>query len=150
MQNIWACQGREGRKKLVRGLKLALLNPEIPTCAECQKWLLDADWQKTKRAGEPIMRPPGTSPPCWKCPKSSDGKPNPAVELSDRNWHAINYARQCAVDSTGLLPRDATTIKNTALVRAIEERTAGQNDRAAMLSLIAAAIGGGVMKGGKR
>ncbi|MBL8794796.1 MAG: hypothetical protein JNM56_12885, partial [Planctomycetia bacterium] len=81
----------------------------------CQQWLYGADWQQTMRAGKPIRRPPGTNPPCWKCPKSEDKRrPGPESELSAKNWLAYDYYRRCLADSTGLLPRDMIVVENNA------------------------------------
>lgn len=113
-------------------LRLVLLHPELPSCESCQAWLYDENWQQTKRAGQPLSRPKGCTTPCWKCPKSKDDKPNPDAELSAKNWQAYTYYRQCQADTTGILPRDLTVVKNNAIIRAVEEQA---NKEQSMMSM---------------
>lgn len=131
------------RKKLIDGLRLLLLHPEVPKCGDCQAWLYDADWKRSQRGGQDIARPPGASPPCWKCPKSEHGKPNPGAELSDRNWLAYDYYRQCLADPTNLLPRDLVVVRNNALIQTVEGVLLRQGSELSMSRLVGAVLGGG-------
>ncbi len=99
-----------------------MAHPEIPACADCQAWMYDSDWRPSRRLGKPVPRRPGVPTPCYRCPKSEDGTPNPDAELSARNWHAYGYYRQCKEDDTHLLPRDRVVLRNNATIAAVEQR----------------------------
>jgi len=118
-------------------VSLLRLAPELPTCADCRQWWYDPkDWKRMRRAGQELPRPLGCPTPCWKCPKSTDGKPNPGAELSLRNWRALEYARQCAVDTLGLLPQDRIVVRNNAIIRNVEERLSRHQAMTAMIGLL--------------
>lgn len=91
------------------------------------------------RAGKPSLRPPGDHPPCWQCPKSKDGQPNPAADLSPKNWRAYDYCQQCRADAQGLLPRDLIVIRNNAIVQMVERAQQQSRDP---LRLLLALLGG--------
>lgn len=96
-----------------------LEHPEIPSCADCQQWVYGDNWQQTKRAGKLIERPKGVATPCWKCPKSDDGQPNPGAELRGKSamaYHAYEAARAGVA-----LPDDLILVRNCALIRRVEE-----------------------------
>lgn len=81
-------------------------HPELPTCEDCKRWLYDpGTWKQSTRGGEPLARPPGASPPCWKCPKSLDKKtPNPDADLSYRSWLA--YQQYLRIKAGMPMPAD--------------------------------------------
>ena len=63
---------------------------------------------------------------CPKVPKGDPPCPESAVTLSVRNERATWYAQQCDADTTGVLSRDAVTVRNNAiltLIRKSHERT---------------------------
>jgi hypothetical protein len=102
-----------------------LSHPEIAdrTCEECIFWSWNDSGKgmgtkKNLRAGKPYPRG-NAPPPCYKCPKSRDGKPNPAAELLPQNWRAYRHFQQVKVDTTGVLPRDRIVIRNCAVIQQV-------------------------------
>lgn len=83
--------------------------------------MYDEQWKRKTRGGKDFERPKGCPTPCWRCPKSEDGKPNPGAELSAKNVQAYEYYRHCLVDDTHLLPRDLLVVHNNAVIRAVED-----------------------------
>ena len=140
---------QEDLQNLADGLTLQLLYPQLPTCDECRRFNIDLKTgKKSTRAGQPSLREPGSPLPCASCPKSSieDPRPRPDRELNGRNQQAYAHYRLCQVDTTGLLPRDAITLRNAALIRLVEEQTARINHlNESPASLLAA-----ILLGGKR
>jgi len=57
--------------------------------------------------------------PCWKCPKSPDGKPNPGAELKGKQARA--YQAYEFVRAGVPLPDDLILARNCALIRRVEE-----------------------------
>lgn len=116
------------------GLALRIQHPELPECESCQRWLYDDQWRQTKRGSNPVSRPPGTKPPCWKCPKTAGlplerRTPEYATNLSERNLRAYWYYRRCLVDG-GQFSRDPLVIRNNALIQELLD----QIDRQALQS----------------
>jgi hypothetical protein len=131
----------------VEGLRLLLALPKLPTCAECQKWLYDEDWNQLGKPDKPVPRPTGTPLPCVKCPKSREhNKPRPDRDLSDRNWLAWGYYHDCLADTTGLLPRDLIVVRNNGLIRMLIDQQERKNQRVDLTPLVALLIGSGKSK----
>ena len=63
------------------------------------------------RAGNPLLRPKGTPPPCWECPKENPSKAD-QYELTPENMAAVRYYLECK--GIGGLPDVA---KNDTIVR---------------------------------
>ena len=113
-------QLRESRN-LYDGVYISLVAPGLPTCADCQRWVYDDNWQKRMWRGEPMPRHDADTP-CFRCPKARDGKPNPGAELTPRNWQAYEY---WLASKSGLpVAWDSTTRANFALVQLAHERAA--------------------------
>lgn len=74
--------------------------------------------RREKRCGADLPRAKAIAPPCRTCPKGPKPYEN---ELIPENWQALEYAELCAVDNTGVLPRDLTVIRNNAIVRRVRE-----------------------------
>lgn len=119
------------------------LNPELPSCHDCQKWIHDDQWRTTKRAGKPIPRPPNARPPCWKCPKSEDKKsPCPDAELSDRSLMTLQVYYQIKAGMP--MPRDSVVAWYCGVIRWLEEQIdRGRLESAAALplALLASTVG---------
>jgi len=120
------------------GLRMAWNHSAVPTCADCQQWLYGEDWKQTTRAGKPIRRPPGTNPPCWKCPKSKDGKPNPDADLDGRSYRALAVSYQIKAGMP--MPPDPVVAWYCGLIRYAEDAAARirENATAAMLAIFRA------------
>ena len=132
---------------------LLLSHPEIAhrSCAECQRWLYDSETgrqtrrrQRDPETGEerllPVVRPTGTAPPCWKCPKC-DGRDErtPATgrisELSAKNWAAIRFYYEHQATGGRV---DAMARKNCGIIHwAIEQHRLDLQRTANELLLIA-------------
>ena len=119
-----------------------IAHPEIPSCADCQAFMYDKSWERSKSLGQPVKRPAGAPTPCYRCPKSEDGTPNPAAELSAKNWRAYNYFRLCCSDATLLLPRDRLVLKNNSMIQLIEERLGQAKSSSDLARVVLAAMGG--------
>lgn len=112
-----------------------LQHPEIPTCADCQKFVYNVrrGWKKDTRGGLPVVRPPGAPPPCWECPKSKDGLPNPGAELSDRNWRA--WRLWLEIKAGRPVPDDRIVWRNCGLIGWAEESVRSQQQSIAPLAM---------------
>lgn len=96
-------------------------HPEIPSCADCRRWLYDADWTRAERPkGTPTPRPAHCPSPCWKCPKSRDGRPNPGADMRGRVWQT--YTLWLAVRAGMPMPDDLLTVRNCALIQLAVDR----------------------------
>jgi hypothetical protein len=93
---------------------------EIPSCTDCRLWLYGPDWRRTMRAGQPVARPPAAPSPCHKCPKSRDGRPNPAADLRGRNW--LTYLLYQAVKAGLPMPDDLIAARNCAMIQMATDR----------------------------
>jgi hypothetical protein len=94
-------------------------HPEIPKCSDCQAWLYDDRWQKTLRAGQPLPRPRHVGTPCHSCPKAAAGKPNPGIELTERNWLA--YEAYTRIKAGAPMPDDAIVQRNCGLIQHVAD-----------------------------
>lgn len=112
-------------------MRLVLLYPELPTCADCERYVYDPrkHWQpmpKRGRPGELELRPPGTELPCRQCPKIGQGEPptpetGKRAELSQKNWRAFLHYLTCK--AVGRFPRDAIVERNAGLIRLVEDQS---------------------------
>lgn len=100
------------------------------------------------RGGKPVARPVGSPLPCHSCPKSQGtNKPNPGAELSDKNWRAYSYYRQCRADHRGILPTDRLVVWNNAIIAGVEERVGKASEASMMTMLFGAKAAGGAPAG---
>lgn len=119
-------------------MRLLLTAPHLPTCADCQRWLYDLDTGKRlTRADLDIARAPKDPPPCYRCPKSQDGTPNPDAELSARN--NLMLLRYYEVKAGAPMPDDPVFRRNCAFIR-WEEDQIGRGQERLVPSLLAAAL----------
>jgi len=96
--------------------------PEVPTCADCERWHYDPKdgWKQRKRLGLPIIRL--DAPPCFECPKARNKTPaipSPENELSHRNQQA--HWAYLAVKAGSPMPEDETFRRNCILIRFVED-----------------------------
>lgn len=103
----------------MQGLLLYWRHPEIPRCADCQAWMYGPDWKREKRAGKDIPRPRGSATPCGTCPKADNGKPNPSIELTDRNWLA--YELYTRIKAGSPMPNDEIVRRNCGLIQHVAD-----------------------------
>jgi hypothetical protein len=112
-----------------------LAHGAIPDCDTCAKWLHGVDWRPAQRAGKPVPRPAGAGPPCFRCPKSRDGRPNPGADLKGRAWLA--YRLYLAVRAGMPMPQDAIAVRNCAALRWAEDQADRQKgDLGTMLKVL--------------
>ena len=113
-------------------MRLLLTRPEIPSCADCRKWLYGPNWKPFTRGGKPVERLPDAKgrllTPCWNCPKSIDkATPNPDAELWEKNLRAYWY--YLSVKSGAGVSIDRIVERNCRWLRLVEdqiERAAAQ------------------------
>lgn len=99
---------------------LFLTHPELPSCTDCQRWMYDNRWRRVERPrGTPVPRPAGAPTPCWSCPKSPDGRPNPTAELTGKAWLA--YELYLQIRAGRPMPDDALVRRNCGLIRLVED-----------------------------
>ena len=74
------------------------------SCDSCEKYVYDdgPDYlgPLTLHRGEPLLRDPRSSTPCYHCPKIPRGCPKHrdfAIELSARNWQVYQHYKICKV-----------------------------------------------------
>lgn len=113
------------------GVRLLLFHPELPSCADCKKWLTNEDWSFVTRKGNDgkKVRVPNWDgkTPCKRCPKiPNDMEPIPesAQELNEKNWMAYAHYKECRIVSDW--PKttegvDPIVKRNAVLVRQVEE-----------------------------
>lgn len=102
------------------GVWLMLSHPEIPSCADCCRWIYDTKWKRLERPkGMPVLRPEGSIPQCHRCPKSVDGLPNPQSELSAKNSRAFRLYLQ--IKAGRPMPSDPIVMRNCGLIRWVED-----------------------------
>lgn len=127
----------------MRGVRLILTHPELPTCADCKFWLYDPKtWQTIKRKGERVKREQDESTPCHQCPKIQTGEPatpeqGETAQLSGKNWSCYLHYLKCK--ATLRFPEDETVEHNAGLIRMIEDqvdRDAGIEPMAMMLGTV--------------
>ncbi len=143
-----ATPGRS-RKKLTRGVRLALLSPEWNRpCAACEQWWYQDDGRvKRDAGGEPVPRPKGAPTPCQSCAKvpkwaKEQGKEwdelrKLADEISLENEAAYEAYREFR--ATNSFPDDPIVRWYSALIREVEEEAATvpvQNQTAAINALL--------------
>lgn len=91
------------------------------SCADCLKFAYDESGKVSRRAGLPVLRPPGTPTPCDKCPKIPADAPTRsrehAIELSDRNIQAYGHYLECR--AIGQFPDDPIVRRNARIIRAV-------------------------------
>ena len=114
-------------------------HPHTPTCADCKKWV-HKDGMLQKRLGKPIPRSPLIPLPCHKCPKSSDGQPNPAADLKGRGAGA--YELWLLIRAGYPLPDEGIVRRNGVLIQmGVDQIERSKNDTGDLLRLLLA--GGG-------
>ena len=108
-------------------MSLLLAHPELPSCADCQKYVYDPKtWEVVRRparTGLPMVRPANQPPPCYQCPKipsGADPVPSSAVELTLPNWQT--YLLYLEIKAGAAMPEDAIFRRNCALLRNVEDR----------------------------
>lgn len=109
------------------GVSLLLRHPDVAalSCADCQKYIITADWKIDERAGKKLLRPANVGPPCMRCPKLSakdrrdDPRPENAIELSSKNWKA--YLHYLEVKAGAEMPNDPMTRRNCAMIKMVED-----------------------------
>jgi hypothetical protein len=106
-------------------VKLILFHPQLlkRTCARCQTWLFDDAHSILTRAGQPLRRPDGSVPPCWKCPKQSPAHARGYERDMDRIVRTLAlYFQSRATHGRSLserAARDALLARNLAIVDSI-------------------------------
>jgi hypothetical protein len=108
------------RANLYDGVYVQLIEPGLPSCADCQRYVYDDNWEQRKWRGAPMERRDKDTP-CHKCPKSRDKKtPNPNAELTAGNWRCYEY---WLASRSGLqLPADGTTRACFSLIQLAHDR----------------------------
>ncbi len=102
---------------------LWLAHPELPSCADCKRFMYTDRWTLVKRCGQPVTRQPSTPTPCYKCPKIPAGKeprPEHATEMTAKEWQALELYLQ--VKAGAPMPDDAIARRNCMLCRLAEDR----------------------------
>lgn len=101
------------------GVRLLLEHPEVATrdCEHCQAFHYDEKTGALKTltgTDHPIPRDPECPPPCMTtvgCPK---GSPDAGLELSLKNWRALEHFKQCR--AVGRFPEDSIVERNAAII----------------------------------
>ncbi|MGQ0637322.1 MAG: hypothetical protein ACT4QC_22165 [Planctomycetaceae bacterium] len=106
-------------------MRLLLAAPRLAhrDCDDCQKHVYDEQTgHRALHAGLPVVRPPGTHPPC-RLPHVGclKGTPENAHVLSEANRRAFRHYLGCAATAT--FPDDPIVRRHAALLRAIEAMT---------------------------
>ena len=100
---------------------MAIQHPEVPACSDCQAFMYDPKtWKICTRGGKPLPRTKNAPTPCYQCPKSDDGRPNPGAELRGRN--ARIYELYLMVRAGVPMPDDLAIHRNLALVQLVVDR----------------------------
>lgn len=110
-------------------------HPNLPSCANCQAFQVDYDWQTGAGTGQPIRdwkfpegtpRPPTVKPPCHICPKKSPDRERDFL-LSHRNLEIVAlYERvqaTCGRCLTDDLADDGALHRSLAIVDGIVHET---------------------------
>lgn len=107
---------------------------KVPTCADCKKWMYDIDtWKPVTRGGKNVRRAPGDPLPCWKCPKSLDGQPNPGGDMKGRNWQTYLLWLQARAGCS--MPDDPLLRQNLAIIQYIvDSKRSGSLDVVSLLT----------------
>jgi hypothetical protein len=102
-------------------VQIEILHPDLVyrDCDHCQRFFYEEDGPdkgkvRLDRNGEPLDRPPGTSPPCRRsqgCPK---GTPENQRVLTDYNRKAWDFHKRCKL--TGRWPDDELVIQRGVLL----------------------------------
>lgn len=119
----------EGRKKLLAGVQLMLLHPQVALrdCNHCQRFMYDEETGKVKiwgATGKPLPR--AGRPPCayknrdgtTRCPK---GTPTAGKTLTPQNLLAYHHYQECK--AVFRFPNDPIVRRNARLI-AMAERNA--------------------------
>ena len=116
---------------------MLLNHPEIPSCADCRTWLYGADWKRATRAGKELRRPPRVPTPCWKCPKSTTGRPSPENELDSGGYRQLEFYYRIKAGMP--MPDDALVQWYCGLIRWVEDQV--NRSQASMSPFLAALLG---------
>jgi hypothetical protein len=126
-------------------VRLILLHPEVAfrSCDDCRKHIYNEQTGKREEhRGLPIVRPPGTFPPCQygpnRCPKEH---PDAGYELTPDNLQVYQHYLECK--ATGRFPDDPLVARNAGVIRLVEdavERGRTEAMRQAMLASIGARL----------
>ena len=123
-----------------------MVHPELPTCEMCKRFLYDVKngWQPVVRGRgssqeHHSLRPPGAKTPCEICPKIPKGSepiPANAVELTEDNWNAWRFHKECK--AVGSFPTgDPIVRRNAALIEdATESWERLANDAGAVKAMV--------------
>lgn len=121
---------RGSRKKLVIGVRLALLHPEWNiSCAHCEKWWKKADGSYQFRRPLQLQivaeRPKGCPTPCTTCPKVPAGvrmaattwqeARHAAVEVSEQTRQTLEFFKRCR--ATDRFPDDPLVDWYSVIIR---------------------------------
>jgi hypothetical protein len=111
------------------GLRMAWNHEAVPSCSDCQTWVYDKDWRRVERPkGKPLKRQPGSHPPCFSCPKSRNGKPNPDADLDGRSYRALAVYYQIKAGMP--MPADPVVAWYCGLIRYAEDAAARVRENA--------------------
>lgn len=122
-------------------MRLLLLHPELPTCADCQTWRYNPEtWQRIERPrGTPVPMPAGGMPPCRRCPKIPKGaepRPAKAIELTEQSWAIYAHYQRCK--AVGRFPRDPWVERHAGLIRMVEDQVERSQREDSLLPLVMA------------
>ena len=108
------------------GVRLILVHPKIArlSCQDCIRYLtVDGEIiRKPALVGLPMVRPPGSPTPCYKCPKIPVGTPPipaNAVEISPKN--RLAWLFDCECRAVGKWPDDPIVRRNAAIIRQVRD-----------------------------
>jgi hypothetical protein len=109
-----------------------MLHPVVAarSCDDCRKWLYadkpdDFARKPVERNGKVVARPPGTRLACSYCPKQPaavperERRPETAVELSEKNWLAWQFYRECR--AVNQFPDDPIVRRCAGIIRTAED-----------------------------
>lgn len=124
-------------------MRLLLTSPKIAalSCADCQAFMTDENWDFVLRNDKRIPLAPGMKLKCWKCPKIPSGmpaEPSSAQDLSDANLAAYRHYRECR--AVGHFPDDPQVREDAALIMQVEE-SVQQSRQQFPVELLLAALG---------
>ena len=109
---------------------MRLAHPEVPTCDSCQEWAYDPKtWKPYSKGGKAVARTPSNPPPCYACPKSRDGKPNPGADLNGKAFATVElyFAAKAGLAP----PADPIVQQNFALLAWVEDQVSREQARLA-------------------
>lgn len=137
-------------------MSLALTQPHLPSCDQCEAVVYDlTTGRAVRKFGRPVKRQPGHSPPCHTCPKIAAGDPpTPAMgrraELTPANERAYAHYREGRATGWAGATVDSRVRRTADIVRQIEDAVAANREGglAAVLAQVVAASAIG--KGGAK